>query len=91
MSSTTPEKSVNNAIVRHPEFYFSDGSVVLVLENTALRLHQSVLGRHSEFFNGMWDMPQPSTPETYDGCAAVFLPDSLDDFVDIVKVLYNPL
>jgi hypothetical protein len=78
-------------IVRHPDFYLSDGSVVLILEATALRIHQSVLARHSEVFNGMWDVPQPSSSEEYDGCPCVLLSDSLDDFVEVARVLYDPL
>ena len=90
---TTNTEQDNNAvdIVPHEEFYFSDGSVVIILENTALRVHQSVLARHSEVFSGMWDVPQPSTRETYDGCPSVFLSDSLEDFVDVIRVLYDPL
>jgi hypothetical protein len=78
-------------IVRHPDFYFSDGSVVMILEGTALRIHQSVLARHSEVFNGMWDVPQPSSSEKYDGCPCVHMSDSLGDFVEVAKVLYDPL
>lgn len=79
------------SIVRHPDFYLADGSVVLILEGTALRIHQSILARHSETFNGMWDVPQPTSQEKYDGCPCVYLQDSLDDFVEVVNVLYDPL
>jgi hypothetical protein len=85
------DQTTSVPIVRHPDFYLPDGSVVLILEGTALRIHQSVLARHSEVFNGMWDVPQPSSYENYDGCPCVHLSDSLDDFVEIVKVLYDPL
>jgi len=77
-------------IVRHPDFYLFDGSVVLILEGTALRIHQSVLARHSEVFNGMWDVPQPSSSEKYDNCPCVYLSDSLEDFIEVAKVLYDP-
>lgn len=80
-----------STIARHLDFYLPDGSVVLILEGTALRVHQSVLARHSEVFNGMWNIPQPSSSDMYDGCPAISLSDSLDDFVEVVKVLYNPL
>ncbi|KAF9525773.1 hypothetical protein CPB83DRAFT_908890 [Crepidotus variabilis] len=82
--------SLDGGISRHPDYYFTDGSVVLIVESTALRIHQSILGRHSDVFSGMWDVPQPTSMESYDGCPTVVLPDSLDDFVDVVSVLYDP-
>ncbi|KAF8963105.1 hypothetical protein BDZ97DRAFT_1821782 [Flammula alnicola] len=89
-SSQAKPKPVPEApIVRHPEFYFSDGSVVVIVERTAFRIHQSVLARHSEVFNGMWDVPQPSKAEMYDGCPMVVLSDSVNDFVDVMRVIYD--
>ncbi|KAF9477719.1 hypothetical protein BDN70DRAFT_907115 [Pholiota conissans] len=76
-------------IVRHPEFYFSDGSVVIIVEKTAFRVHQSVLARHSDVFNDMWDVPQPNKVELYDGCPTVILSDSVNDFVDVMRVIYD--
>ncbi|KIM37361.1 hypothetical protein M413DRAFT_20350 [Hebeloma cylindrosporum] len=82
----TPEP----AIVRHHEFYFSDGSVVIIVERTAFRVHQSILARHSEVFNGLWEVPQPSRMEVYDGCPSMHLSgDSVDDFVDVMRVIYD--
>lgn len=85
------DSQLTTNIVHHPDFYLLDGSVILILQGTALRVHKSVLARHSEVFNGMWDVPQPSSSDIYDGCPSVSLSDSLDDFVEVVKVLYNPL
>ncbi|KAF9048919.1 hypothetical protein BJ165DRAFT_1343369 [Panaeolus papilionaceus] len=80
---------LDSKITKHPEFYFQDGSVVLIVEKVAFRVHQSVLSRHSEVFKGMWDMPQPPEAESYDGCPAVVLLDSVRDFEDVMKVLYD--
>ncbi|KAF9557088.1 hypothetical protein CPC08DRAFT_736881 [Agrocybe pediades] len=71
------------------KFYFSDGSVVIIIENTAFRVHQSLLARHSEVFNGMWGVPQPQQAEKYDGCPCVDLQDSVNDFVDVLRVIYD--
>jgi len=78
-------------IARHPEFYFSDGSIVLIVENTAFRVHQSLLGRHSDVFGGMWELPQPNSVDTYDGCPSVMLSDAVNDFVDVLRVIYDAL
>jgi len=90
-SSTSPKVKSSTEIARHPEFYFSDGSVVLIVERTAFRVHQSVLARHSEVFSGMWGMPQPKQADLYDGCPCVELPDSVNDFVDVLRVIYDAL
>ncbi|KAF8193314.1 hypothetical protein BJ912DRAFT_960647, partial [Pholiota molesta] len=82
---TLPEAT----IVRHPEFYFADGSVVIIVERTAFRVHQSVLARHSDVFSDMWDVPQPMKTELYDGCPTVILSDSVNDFVDVMRVIYD--
>ncbi|PPQ91277.1 hypothetical protein CVT25_006220 [Psilocybe cyanescens] len=86
---TRPKSGTDTIIVRHPDFYFSDGSVVIIVEKTAFRIHQSVLARHSEVFKGMWDVPQPQKTDTYDGCPSVVLQDSVNDFVDVMRVLYD--
>jgi len=79
-------------VVRHHEFYFSDGSVVIIVERTAFRIHQSILARHSEVFNTLWEVPQPPSVDVYDGCPAVYLSgDAVDDFVDVMRVIYDIL
>ncbi|KDR78554.1 hypothetical protein GALMADRAFT_243974 [Galerina marginata CBS 339.88] len=95
MDGTSPvvlEPGTQNEIIRHPEFYFPDGSVVIIVEKTAFRIHQSMLARHSDVFRGLWDVPQPAATELYDGCPAVELhDDKVNDFVDLMKVMYDGL
>ena len=81
----------DEAIVKHPDFYFPDGSVVIIVEKTAFRIHKYVLARHSEVFNGMWDIPQPLVSDMYDGCPTVKLADSKSDFIEVMKVMYDIL
>ena len=90
-SNPKPKATAEIPILRHPEFYFSDGSVVIIVERTAFRVHQSVLARHSDVFNDMWDVPQPNRSDTYDGCPMVSLSDSVTDFVDVMRVIYDAL
>ncbi|TFK22109.1 hypothetical protein FA15DRAFT_681809 [Coprinopsis marcescibilis] len=74
---------------KHPEYYFSDGSIVLRLGKTLFKIHQSILGRHSDIFAGMWDMPQPDGEELVDGCPVVDLQDDVDDFTDTLRAVYD--
>lgn len=47
---------------RHPEFWFSDGSIVLVAHDTAFRVHKTFLARKSEVFRDMFALALPGTP-----------------------------
>ncbi|KAH8108867.1 hypothetical protein DFH11DRAFT_1516297 [Phellopilus nigrolimitatus] len=44
---------------RHPEFWFTDGSVVLAVGDTLFRVHKTFLARHSGVFRDMFSLPQP--------------------------------
>ncbi|TFK64306.1 hypothetical protein BDN72DRAFT_881571 [Pluteus cervinus] len=44
------------------DFYFSDGNIVLLVPPCVFRVHKGQLGRHSEVFDGMFDVPQPCHP-----------------------------
>ena len=54
-SSTVSEGTME----RHPEFWFFDGSIVLVAERVMFRVHKAFLARHSVFFRDMFSLPQP--------------------------------
>jgi BTB/POZ domain. len=76
----------------HADFWFVDGSVVIIVEATSFKIHQSVLSRHSDVFSGMFTVPQPARDDTIDGCPVVVLSqDKASDFVDVLKALYLPL
>ncbi|KZS99886.1 uncharacterized protein LAESUDRAFT_688821 [Laetiporus sulphureus 93-53] len=82
-----------NALVRHRDFWFCDGSVVLRAENTLFRVHTSLLSRKSQFFSDLFSMPQPAVPgendEMLDGCPLLVLDDSAEDAANLLKALYD--
>lgn len=87
LTGSTPQ-----AVSRHTEFWYTDGSVVVIVANTAFRIHKSILCKHSDIFSDLFAIPQPhDSTETIDGCPTVHLPDALSDFVDVMKALYHPL
>ena len=82
----------SQTISRHSEFWFADGSVIVIVGTTAFRIHKSILSKHSDVFSDLFTVPQPQDgSESMDGCPVVNLPDALSDFVDVMKALYNPL
>ncbi|TRM62057.1 hypothetical protein BD626DRAFT_596496, partial [Schizophyllum amplum] len=63
----TAETSFEQA-TRHPTFWYHDGSIVLHVEETLFRVHQSFLSTHSEVFADMLAVPQPTGEEELEGC-----------------------
>ncbi|KAF8200006.1 hypothetical protein K438DRAFT_1717457 [Mycena galopus ATCC 62051] len=79
---------------RYDDFWFHDGSIVILVDSLMFRVHQTVLSTHSEVFAGLFILPQPPSgtkgQEMIEGCHVVQLHDNADDFVDMLKGIYNP-
>ncbi|KAK0449141.1 hypothetical protein EV421DRAFT_1780176 [Armillaria borealis] len=87
-----PVPSVEN----RGEPWFDDGNIILVTEEnpTAFKVHRGVLARHSEIFQGMFEMPQPelqpeAADDMVDGCQVVTMYDPPLALSDLVKALYD--
>ncbi|RDB22888.1 hypothetical protein Hypma_009776 [Hypsizygus marmoreus] len=58
-------------LIKHPIFWFDDGSVVLHVQNYAFKIHRMLLARHSNFFAQTDTIPNGTTtkfdtpPETH--------------------------
>lgn len=89
--------------MRHPDFWFNDGSVVLVVQNTMFRVHKTFLSRNSPVFRDMFSLPQPPSSmaplgsdspqvkmiDEIEGCPVVRLHDSSDDVSNFLYALYD--
>ncbi|KAJ6525297.1 hypothetical protein DFH09DRAFT_936812, partial [Mycena vulgaris] len=77
--------------------WFDDGNVILATEesptnaSTAFRVHRSVMARHSEVFESMFLVPQPSTDavETVAGIQVVRMWDSPTELSNLIIALYD--
>ena len=80
--------------------WFEDGNIVLLVEDDnqnplrAFKVHRSVLARHSEVFQTMLDIPQPtpgtsSMIEHIDDCPVVRMYDHPNALSDLIKALYD--
>ncbi|KAH8081297.1 hypothetical protein BXZ70DRAFT_632781 [Cristinia sonorae] len=82
---------------RHPDLWFTDGSIVLKADSVIFRVHMSILSRHSVFFRDMFSLPQPPQPssssctqdEVLEGCPLITLQDSPDDLASLLVALYD--
>lgn len=84
------EYIVERAANRHDTFYFEDGNVEIVCEDTMFRVHATIISFSSPKLR---DALSPTTllnapmPE---GCPRIALADSADDFVVLLRVIYTP-
>ncbi|KZT64585.1 hypothetical protein DAEQUDRAFT_732434 [Daedalea quercina L-15889] len=87
-------------LVRHPDLWFADGSIVLRAEDTLFRVHVSQLSRHSAVFADMLSLPQPACSSSaeedesreedrIEGCPALFLYDRAEDVMHLLHALYD--
>ncbi|EKM84429.1 hypothetical protein AGABI1DRAFT_67833 [Agaricus bisporus var. burnettii JB137-S8] len=80
-----------DSYTRHPKFYFNDGSIILDVERTHFRVHQSLLNRQSELFESMFSLKQPENATRVDGCLLVELAgDSVSDMEEFFCTVYDP-
>ncbi|KAG6853332.1 hypothetical protein C0991_005158 [Blastosporella zonata] len=81
---------------KSPDFWLRDGSIVLSVEKTLFRVHQTILANHSEIFSDIFSLPQPPhEPGSKDstrieGCLIVELQDKAKDVLDLLKAIYHP-
>ena len=65
--SVPPPKTT---VIRHPRFYYSNGSVIFRVEDTLYKVVRDMLKKDSEIFCGMFDLdlggPLPKTEGTID-------------------------
>ncbi|KZV61187.1 hypothetical protein PENSPDRAFT_659081 [Peniophora sp. CONT] len=78
---------------RHPELWFSDGSVVLRAQGIHFRVHKTQMARHSAFFRDLFSLPQPPNAgeEMIEGCSVVELYDDPTDLANLLVALYDGL
>lgn len=71
------------------EFWYGDGSVVLVCEDTGFRVHKSTMSTHSSVFRDLFSQGHMLADEKVDDCDVVRLPDRAYDFERLLRALYS--
>jgi hypothetical protein len=91
--SNPPSPASSNQSVAptpHEIFWLYDGSIILCVQNTLFRVHQTILANHSEVFADLFTVPQPDGESMIEGCHVVHLHDDEKDFVDLLNAVYTP-
>ncbi|KAL1938152.1 hypothetical protein VTO73DRAFT_11981 [Trametes versicolor] len=76
---------------RDEEFWYCDGSIILVAGDVEFRIYKGLLADHSPVFKDMFSLPQPpaTASPTNDPCPVVYLSDSPDDLRHVLRA-YMP-
>ena len=84
------EGSDERIFTPHKTFYLEDGNVEIVCGHTIFRVHSPVVSFSS---SKLRDMLSPSTllnAPTPEGCPRIFVKDSSEDFMVLLKMIYVP-
>ncbi|EIW56917.1 uncharacterized protein TRAVEDRAFT_128370 [Trametes versicolor FP-101664 SS1] len=94
--SDDPQDNSASARTRDEEFWYDDGTIILVAGNVEFRVYKGILAENSSVFRDMFSLPQPpilaessDAPSPGDGCPIVHLSDSPEDLRHILRV-YTP-
>src|ERR1700761_895721 len=92
-SKSTETRVSHKSIERHPEYYFEDGNVILLVGNVLFNVHRGVLLRHSEVFCSLFSLPQPAGKHiegSKDAYPVKLEHVSSVDFERLLWILYPP-
>ncbi|TFK88107.1 hypothetical protein K466DRAFT_521356 [Polyporus arcularius HHB13444] len=83
-------RSDETELVRDGEFWYEDGSIILVARTVQFRVYKGVLADLSPVFADMFSLPQPtsSLPAAPADCPLVHLDDSPEDLRHILRALF---
>ncbi len=92
LSMTQAKKARGDApeLVRDEEFWYEDGTIILVARNVQFRVYKGVLADHSSVFADMFSLPQPASTlasTTSAECPVVHLEDSPEDLRHVLRAL----
>ena len=87
-----PSLEDNIDIAKDAKLWFEDGNIVLIAENHPFKIHKGVLAAKSDFFSGMFSLPQPQTleeSERFDGIPTMHLSDKWQDVRCVLQGIYH--
>lgn len=95
MQGDAASDSANNGPTHHPNLYFPDGGIILSAMNDQERVflcvHRFILSHHSPIFQDMLALPfNAQINELYEEIPVVTMPDTYEDLVRLVTILYAP-
>ena len=76
-------------VERSTDFWYPDGSIVLIAERTAFKVYQGILAQNSAVLREMFKLTQPDAMEIMDGCPVVRLSDDAMDLTYLLRSIFG--
>lgn len=98
VSNDLDSSAMDAALIEHnPDFWFADGSVVIIAEGVGFRVHMSLLSRHSPVFRDIFAIPQPAPGPgnesdgggSHQGVLIVHVSDRAHDMRCLLHAIYD--
>ncbi|KAI9509480.1 hypothetical protein F5148DRAFT_996597 [Russula earlei] len=85
-----PPRRQSSEIVRDKDYYLSDGSCIILVENTLFNVHRTILSKDSSSFSSMFTLPQGGKPAEgqSDHNPVILVGDSASQFRNFLWALY---
>ncbi|KII95607.1 hypothetical protein PLICRDRAFT_96246 [Plicaturopsis crispa FD-325 SS-3] len=81
-------------LTRHPDYYFDDGNLVILVEDMLFSVHRSTFTGHSRVFKDLFTLPVPSSGNPVEGSTDEHPIElhgiSKTDFERLLWILYPP-
>ncbi|KAL1938142.1 hypothetical protein VTO73DRAFT_11971 [Trametes versicolor] len=72
---------------RDEEFWYEDGTIILIAGNVEFRIYKGILAEHSPVFKDMFSLPQPPQAAPDDlPCHVVHVSDSPEDLRHVLRI-----
>ncbi|EMD41182.1 hypothetical protein CERSUDRAFT_111734 [Gelatoporia subvermispora B] len=83
--SDIPSKPPTSDFESDSTLWFEDGNVIMVADSVGFRLYRGVLSARSTVFQNLFQIPQPTDGETYEGCPVIRLQDTAEDLRHLLR------
>ncbi|KAA1468955.1 hypothetical protein DENSPDRAFT_834459 [Dentipellis sp. KUC8613] len=79
-----------DSFTRDEDLWMEDGNLIIVCESVGFRIHRGILARHSKVFRDTFAIGgQYPDQEMYENAAVLRLPDSEDEFKELLRSIYD--
>ncbi|KAG9022410.1 hypothetical protein FRB95_014824 [Tulasnella sp. JGI-2019a] len=89
----TETASHYSAYTKDPNYYFTDGTLCIVVEQTMFRVHKGVVARQSEVFKDMFEITGPVSDdagdEVFENAPVIKVEDKAADIRALFSLMYN--
>ena len=81
--------SAQTAWQKDEEFWYEDGTIILIAREIEFRVYKGLLAERSPVFKDMFSIPQPEDSEMYDGCPEMVLYDAPEAVETLLEHMYS--